>query len=433
MNVIPASCVKGQIALPGDKSVSHRAAILSAMASGKTRIGNFSPSADCSSTLACLKALGVEVHREGATVTLDGVGKTGFRQPTSPLDCGNSGTTMRLLSGVLAGQNFDSVLTGDDSLRRRPMGRVIRPLNSMGATIDASDEKAPLFIRGRHPLRAALITPEAASAQLKSAVLIAGLNSDGTTCVIESTPTRDHTERMLAWLGVDVTGFAAGGRSRLCVSGGAELSGRDIVVPSDISAATFFMVAAACLPGSSVVVNGVGVNGSRRGILDLFRRFGANIELTNEREVCNEPVADIRVTGGLRNNERSSNLISGSEIAGIIDEIPALAVFGTQIDGGIEVRDAAELRIKESDRIKTVVENLRRMGAEVEEFSDGFSVARSHLKGAHVFPEADHRIAMAFAVAGLLADGVTTIHEPECCDVSFPGFFEVLESVADRN
>lgn len=399
------------------------------MAEGTTRIVNFSASADCASTIDCLRGLGVEIVKEGPVVTVKGVGKTGFKMPSGPLDCGNSGTTMRLLSGVLAGQDFDSVLTGDASLRKRPMRRVIEPLSSMGTIIDAADGEAPLFIRGRNPLDAVTVQPEVASAQIKSAILLAGLNANGVTAVIESTSTRDHTERMLRWLGADVVEKEIDAGREISVSGRAVLSAHDIVVPSDISAAAFFIVAASCLPGSELVMKGVGVNGSRRAIIEVLREFGADIEITSEREVCNEPIADIRVSGGLRRNETKSNLVSGPVIASIIDEIPVLAIFGTQLAGGIEIRDAAELRVKESDRIRTVVDNLRRMGAEVEEFADGFSVRPTILKGAKIFPDGDHRIAMAFAVAGLFAGGATEIEESECCDVSFPGFFGVLGAV----
>lgn len=432
MKVNPAKFLQGTIVLPGDKSVSHRSAILSAMASGVTRIENFSLSVDCASTLECLRALGIAIERRGSTVTVTGKGKTGFRPPAAALDCGNSGTTMRLLSGLVAGQRFESVLTGDESLRNRPMGRIIRPLESMGAAIDSEGGKAPLNVHGCNPLKAASVIPEAASAQIKSAILIAGLNSNGVTSVIEATPTRDHTERMLRWLGADVAEEEIEDGLKLSVSGNFRLTARDIVVPADISAAAFFMVAAACLPGSNVVMKGVGINGSRRAIIDILRALGADIEITDRREISNEPVGNLTVFGSLNRANSGPNLISGKTIAGIIDEIPALAVFGTQLDGGIEVRDAAELRLKESDRISTLVENLRLMGAAVEEFDDGFAVHRSRLKGARVNPRGDHRIAMAFAVAGLFADGVTEIEDAACCDVSFPNFFDTLDSAAVR-
>lgn len=431
MHVTRASFLDGEVVLPGDKSLSHRAAILTAMASGTSRIGNFSMSADCRSTLECLRLLGVEIVQTGSNVLVNGLGKSGFARPSGPLDCGNSGTTMRLLSGMLAGQSFDSVLTGDESLQKRPMRRVISPLTSMGAMIDSCEGNAPLTIHGKNRLRSMVVTPEVASAQIKSAILLAGLNSDGETSVIEATPTRDHTERMLRWLGASVTEMPSAGNNKISLSGDAELTCRDIHVPCDISAATFFMVAAACLPGSEIMMRNVGINGSRRAILDILNNLGANIEIRDERESCNEPVADLMVRGGIQQKTGQRTLINRDMIAGIIDEIPALAIFGTQLEGGLEIRDASELRVKESDRIETVVTNLKRMGAEVEEFSDGFRVKRSSLKGGRVYSAGDHRIAMAFAVAGLIADGTTEIEEAECCNVSFPGFFDSLAAVSN--
>ncbi len=416
--------------MPGDKSISHRAAILLAMSEGKARITNFSLSADCAATLKCLRALGVKIDQSGTTVTITGAGKSGFQEPSAPLDCENSGTSMRLLAGVLAGQHFESVLTGDRSLRKRPMGRVIGPLELMGARIESDSGRAPLSIRGRNPLRARTLTPDVASAQIKSAILIAGLNSDGTTSVIEEVPTRDHTERMFRWLGVDVGISSLDDGALISIDGRSRLTARDIAVPSDISAAAFFMVAAAVLPGSDIEMNGVGINSSRRAIIDVLKRLGADIALTNVREACNEPVADIRVLGGIGRAGTISNIIDGGMTASLIDELPVLAVFGTQIETGLEIRDAAELRVKESDRIAAVVSNLKLMGADVEECGDGLVVRRSALSGARLDSAGDHRIAMAFAVAGLLADGPTDINGAECCDVSFPGFFEVLADAA---
>jgi len=430
MQVLPADFLRGEVALPGDKSISHRSAILTAMAGGASRIENFSASADCTSTLECLSLLGIRIERDGTSVIVNGVGKKGFIRPAVSLDCGNSGTTMRLLCGVLAGQTFDSVLTGDDSLVTRPMRRVVTPLESMGAKIDSRDGNAPLHIFGKNPLRAASVTPEVASAQIKSAILLAGLNSDGATSVIEATPTRDHTERMLEWLGVQVNVERLADKTKITVSGNATLAARDILVPGDISAATFFMVAAACLPHSEIVMKNVGINGSRRAVIDILIMMGANIEISNERESCNEPVGDLWVRSGISDILKETIVIDGNLIPGLIDEIPALAVFGTQLDSGLEIRDAAELRVKESDRITTVVENLKRMGAGVEEFPDGFRVMRSKLSGARVDSAGDHRIAMAFAVAGLMADGITTIEGAECCDVSFPGFFDAVKAVS---
>jgi 3-phosphoshikimate 1-carboxyvinyltransferase len=423
-----ASFLNGTVLLPGDKSISHRAAMFAAIANGTTRIGNFATSADCSSTLECLGALGVSHSRVGNTITMHGVGKCGFTPPTHDLDCGNSGTTMRLISGILAGQNFASTLIGDNSLQSRPMKRIIEPLGLMGSIIHSHEGKAPLTINGITPLKAIEYQPPVASAQIKSCVLLAGLHADGRTTVIEPVQTRDHTERMLAWFGVDVTIETTENGKRISVSSESELTARDLVVPSDISSAAFFMVAAACLPGSQVTMPNVGLNPSRRGVLDAMINLGADIEVIDSAENSNEPTATIIAKGGLKTTP-GENILSGEIIANLIDEVPILAILGTQLDGGIEIRDAGELRVKESDRIATVVNNLRKMGALVDEFPDGLKVARSELHGAEIDSHHDHRIAMAFAVAGLLAEGETTIHGADAADVSFPGFFETLASV----
>ena len=426
MLVRPARCLRGQVPLPGDKSISHRAAIMAALANGETRIENFATSADCASTLKCLQQLGVEVRRAGTTVRVKGVGKSGFRKPDEALDCGNSGTTMRLMSGVLAGQDFESVLIGDESLSRRPMKRVIAPLAQMGAEIESVDGHAPLTIRGRHPLRSISYELPIASAQIKSCVLLAGLNAGGETSVVESVPTRDHTERMLRWFGVEVGRIA----TKISIRGDAELNAAgDMHIPSDISAAAFFIVAATSLAGSDIQMQNVGINPTRAALIDIIsRELGGRARVVEPKEINNEPIATISVSGGLE--KQQSNEIKGGVVANLIDELPILAVFGTQLESGLEVRDAAELRVKESDRIAAVVENLRLMGADVEEFDDGFRVSRSRLKGARVDSFGDHRIAMAFAIAGLLADeGETEIIGAECVDVSFPGFFETLKNV----
>lgn len=430
MKIYPAKSLRGEIVLPGDKSISHRAALLGALATGETRIANFASSADCAATLACLQNLGVEIRRAGSTVSVRGVGKIGFRAPARQLDCGNSGTTMRLLAGILAGQSFDSVLTGDESLSKRPMKRVIEPLRKMGAALEAEDDHAPLKICGVNPLSALRFEPEIASAQLKSCVLLAGLNSDGKTSVLEKTPTRDHTERMLRFFNVAVEETRTASGNEIVVTGDAKLEARDLRVPSDISSAAFFLVAAACLKGSEIVLKTVGLNPSRTAAVEVLQNFGAQIEILDLKESGNEPVGDLRVRGSnLSAPNVSGNVLRGRVIANLIDEIPILAVFGTQIDGGLEIRDAGELRVKESDRIAAVVENLRRMNAEVEEFSDGFRVGKADLKGARIDSFGDHRIAMAFAVAGLLAAGETEIIDAECAAVSFPEFFDTLASI----
>lgn len=414
--------------MPGDKSISHRAAMLAAIANGRTRIFNFAPGADCRATLDCLAALGADVTRDGRTVNITGSGKYGLRQPSRNLDCGNSGTTMRLLSGILAGQDFTSTLVGDDSLGCRPMKRIIDPLTEMGVSIESKDGFAPLSITGSKPLRAINYSPPVASAQLKSCMLLAGLYARGETTVIEATTTRDHTERMLEWFGADISTDNLGSGCRISVEGRSDLRARDLTVPADISAAAFFVVAAACLDGSDITLKNIGVNPTRRTSLDLLHEFGANIELSDISDASNEPTATIRVRGGLpRANE--TLVIEGNIVAGLIDEIPVLAVLGTQLNAGLEVRGAAELRVKESDRIAAICENLRRMAARVDEFDDGFRVYRSDLKGSQIRTYGDHRIAMAFAVAALFADGETEINDADRVAISFPRFFETLKGV----
>jgi 3-phosphoshikimate 1-carboxyvinyltransferase len=430
MKINPAARLRGEVILPGDKSISHRAAIFSALADGETRIHNFGTSADCAATVKCLQSLGVEIERDGSNLTVKGVGKKGFTAPAIPLDCENSGTTMRLMAGVLAGQDFESVLIGDESLQKRPMKRVMEPLGLMGVEIEGVDNHAPLRISGKHPLRAIVFEPPAASAQIKSCVLLAGLNADGPTSVLEKNQTRDHTERMLRWFGVDVGETKVDSSVKLTVSGNSRLTAKDLHIPADLSSAAFFIVAAAFLDGSEVSMPNVGINPSRKAIIDVLTSLGIDIEISDEREVCNEPVGNLIVRGHADIvTTREKNLFSGSVIANMIDEIPILAVAGTQLAGGLEIRNASELRIKESDRIAAIVENLRRMNASVEEFEDGFRVERSELKGAVVDSFGDHRIAMAFAVAGLLAIGETEILGAESAAVSFPAFFDTLDGV----
>lgn len=428
MLVTSVRSVKGTVDLPGDKSISHRAALLAALAEGVTRISGFSSSADCASTIECLRSVGVGIEADGRHVTVLGAGKAGFKAPSSLLDCGNSGTTMRLMAGMLAGQRFDSVLTGDDSLRSRPMRRVIEPLEMMGAEIESVDGRAPLGVRGGRLLKGIEYTPPVASAQVKSCVLLAGLNAEGETGVVESVPTRDHTERMLRWFGVEVTEESGRDGTRIALSGEARLTARNVDVPADVSAAAFFLVAAACLEGSELEIRNVGLNPSRNAVVEFLRSCGASIESRRESAVCNEPRADLFVRGGLDSSTRP-RVLRGGVIANLIDEVPVLAVLGTRLKGGLEIRDASELRVKESDRIASVVANLRKMGAEVEEFEDGLRVVESHLTGAVLDACHDHRIAMAFAVAGLMASGETRILGSECAAVSFPGFQAALEGV----
>jgi 3-phosphoshikimate 1-carboxyvinyltransferase len=422
-----ANSVNGEISLPGDKSISHRAAMIGAMAVGETRIDNFSSSEDCSTTLSCLSALGVRIERDGNSV---GIGGGGMTAGKGAVYCGNSGTTMRLLAGVLAGQNIEATLTGDASLERRPMGRIIEPLEKMGAMIDSRNGSAPLTTRGTEPLRPIVYRPDVPSAQVKSCILLAALNAEGESVVIEATPTRDHTERLLSWFGVDVGIDNIRDESRISVKGGQVLRARDVTVAGDISSAAFFLVAATFLKGSDLTMRDVGINPTRRAIVDLLVELGSNIEISGQKMISNEPVATLKVRSRTDSGQGSpGTVLEGNAIAELIDEIPILAVAGTQLESGLEIRNAGELRVKESDRISAVVENLRRMGAAVTEHPDGFKVERCELKGAHVDSYGDHRIAMAFAIAGLLATGTTEIKDAESAGISFPGFFETLASV----
>ena len=426
MIVRPAKRLAGETELPGDKSISHRAGIIAALSEGTTKIENYSTADDCAATLDCLEKLGVSIERNENRIVVRGVGKNGFSDPNEPLDCRNSGTTMRLLSGVLAGQNFVSILTGDESLRKRPMKRVIKPLELMGARIESNDERAPLKIAGKNPLQAISFEPPVASAQLKSCLLLAGLNAAGETKILEKTPTRDHTERMFRWFGAEIKTE----NEEITVSGAAKLTAREINIPSDVSSAAFFLVAATCLKNSDLIVKNVGLNPSRTAVIETLQNFGAKIEILNRSETANEPRGDLRISGGELKPKRES-VLRGDVIANLIDELPILAVFGTQLENGLEIRDAAELRVKESDRIKAVVENLRRMNAKVQEFDEGLRVEKSDLKAAKIDSFGDHRIAMSFAVAGLLATGETEIENAEAVAVSFPDFFKLLESVTE--
>ncbi len=443
MRIQPARRIRGRIQLPGDKSISHRAAIIAALAHGRSTLQNYSTSEDCARTLECLRSLGVMVESVGSEVHVKGVGTSGFVAPVAALDCGNSGTTMRLLAGVLAGQDFSSTLTGDDSLRSRPMRRVIEPLEQMGARIASERGCAPLRIKGRKPLTPINYRMTIPSAQVKSCLLLAGLNARGRTTVIErGGPTRDHTERMLRWFSVAVeTEQEQDGDALsevLAVEGPASLTARDLSIPGDISSAVFFIAAAILLPGSELSIEDVGLNPTRSRILHTLNRLQAEVKVYAERERSNETVGTIRVRGRdgyFAHGEGSqANILKGSLIPQLIDELPMLAVVGTQISGGLTIRDAAELRVKESDRISAVVANLRAMGAEVLEYEDGLTVGGpTRLRGAKLDAFGDHRIAMAFSIAALIAEGESEIaRAEECVGVSFPEFFSILESVVER-
>ena len=428
MKLNPAKSIRGQFKLPGDKSISHRAALIGALAAGITNIRNFSSAVDCGSTLSCLRQLGVSVERNSNEVQIIGGAK--LRKPESTLDCGNSGSTIRILSGVLARQDFSCELAGDRSLNSRPMGRIIKPLELMGAKFESNEGKPPLLIHGSSAIRPITYELPVASAQVKSAILFAGLGAHGRTQVKESSLSRDHTERLFNGFGVKVT---TDDDLTVTLDGPAQLVGGDITIPGDASSAAYFVAAAMLLPDSELTIEGVGLNPTRAEFLSVLKSWGANLsteEIANER---NEPVGTIHVRGGIRQNTNIQRRLDRPKIPSVIDELPLLAVVGTQIEGGIEIRDAAELRHKESDRLKSTATNLRLMGAAVEEHDDGLTIGGPiQLHGAELESFGDHRIAMAFTVAALIADGPTTINGSECVNISFPEFFDLINSVIVR-
>ena len=412
----------GRIRLPADKSIAHRAAILAALADGDSTLIGFPDAADPQSTLACLRALGVETTEAEDSLIVHGLGGE-LRPPAGPLDCGNSGTTMRLLAGVLAGQPFASTLTGDASLTARPMDRIAEPLRAMGAEITLAGGRAPVTVRGG-ALRSIEYELPVASAQVKSCVLLAGLFAEGRTTVIETAPSRDHTERML---GLDV--LELGGKRYVSVEGGMRPAAGTWVIPRDPSAAAFFLVAGATAAASHVEMRAVGLNPSRTAFLDVLRAMGAQITVRNERTHGREPIGDLTVqTDGGRLHGLA---LGGDLIPNLIDEIPALAVAAAFAEGRTTIRDAAELRLKETDRLAATAAFLTAMGASVEEHADGLTIEGGRpLHGAPVESRGDHRIAMAAAVAALGATGETTIAGAECVAVSFPGFWDELDALA---
>ncbi len=420
--ISPASSIHGAISLPGDKSISHRYAMIAAIAEGDTRIRNYSTGADCHSTLGCVRALGIDVEGAGTEFLIRGKGLDGLRAPAGDLDAGNSGSTIRMLSGILAAQPFTSRIFGDASLSRRPMQRIMLPLAEMGARIEARDDKfPPLTITGSklRPIEYRLPVP---SAQVKTCVLLAGVFAEGETVVIEPIKSRDHTEIALREFGADV----AVDRRRLTLTGRSKLTGRELTVPSDLSSAAFFIAAALMTPGSRLAIGGVGLNPTRSALLDFLVGMGAKIRIPNLESRDGELVGEILV----EHSELRGGVIEGALTAALIDEIPMLAVLGAVTQEGITVKDASELRIKETDRIRTVVENLRLMGVAAEESADGmFIPGRQKLRAATLPSHGDHRIAMAFAVAALRGDGVSTIDEAEAASVSFPEFWDTLSGI----
>ena len=424
MIVRPARNIAGQVTLPGDKSISHRYAMLAAIADGTTRLENFSTGADCASTLACLRALGVKWERDGSRVTIQGCGPR-LSVPVSSLDCGNSGSTMRMLSGILAGQEFTSELIGDESLSRRPMARVMTPLTAMGAKLEARDgARPPLRITGGR-LKAIDYKMPVPSAQVKSAVLFAGLFAEGETIVSEPVRTRDHGEQALAAFGAEVKRQG----NEIRIEGGQKLRAIEADIPSDISSAAFFLCAAALFPGSQVVIGGLLLNPTRARMLDTLISMGVGISVTQLEEQYGELRGTVQIQGGALNGAT----IAGADTAALIDEIPVLAAIAPYTSNGIEIRDARELRVKESDRIAALAANLRAMGAHLEEREDGLKIPGGQkLHGAEVDSFGDHRIAMAFAVAALRAEGETKISRADAAVISYPGFFDTLESLTQR-
>ena len=426
--VRPATNIVGSLRIPGDKSISHRYALLAALAHGTTRLENFSTGADCASTLKCAEQLGARVARAGETgATVEIEGHAGrLRQPPQALDCGNSGSTMRMLSGLLAAQDGEFTLVGDASLNRRPMERVRKPLSEMGATITLTGDHAPLTIRGT-PLKGISFATAIPSAQVKTAILFAGLQARGTTSVREGVRTRDHGELALRAFGAELQRK----QDSIEISGGQSLHGIEAVVPGDLSSAAFFLCAASLFPHSRLVLDQIGMNPTRAALLDVLTALGARVSVLNLEEAHGELRGTLQLTSppdGLGSTE-----ISGALTARLIDELPVLAAIAPYTRGGIRIRDARELRVKESDRIALVARNLRAMGAEVEEFEDGLDVPGGQkLHGAEIDSGADHRIAMAFSIAALRAEGATLIQGADSAAISFPEFFDLLDRISER-
>jgi 3-phosphoshikimate 1-carboxyvinyltransferase len=422
--ISPASAITGAITLPGDKSISHRYAMISAIADGDSRIHNYSTGADCHSTLGCVRALGIDVEEAGTEVVIRGRGLDGLRAPAGDLDAGNSGSTIRMLSGILAAQPFLTRIFGDESLSRRPMQRIMRPLAEMGAEIHAREDKfPPLEIHGAR-LRPIDYTLPVPSAQVKTCVLFAGLFAEGRTSVSEPVASRDHTEIALREFGAELSVA----ERKISLTGRPHLTGRELTVPSDLSSAAFFIVAALLVPGSQLTIRGVGLNPTRSALLDFLTGMGARILIPTLESSNGELVGDIVV----QHSELKGGTVEGALSAALIDEIPVLAVLGAATEEGLTVRDAGELRVKETDRIRTVVENLRRLGVQAEERPDGMVIpGRQKFRAAEFDSFGDHRIAMAFAVAALRADGPSVIENADAASVSFPEFWSTLERIAE--
>jgi len=422
--ISPATSVSGAVQLPGDKSISHRYAMLAGIAEGATKISNYSTGADCQSTLACMRALGAESETKDGILCIHGHGLDGLHKPAAALDAGNSGSTIRMLAGILAAQPFVSTIGGDESLSKRPMQRIMKPLAEMGARIEAQQDRfPPLTIHGGklHPIE---YTLPVASAQVKSCVLLAGLFAEGRTTVHEPLRTRDHTELALREFGADVDVD----RLSISVTGRPHLEGRELRVPGDLSSAAFFLVAALIVPESSLTIHGVGLNPTRSALLDFLAEMGAQIKILDVSSSGGELIGDVLI----RKSPIRGGVLEKARTAALIDEIPVLAVLGAASEEGLIVRDASELRIKETDRIATIAENFQRMGLAIELSEDGFVVpGRQKFHAAELDSFGDHRIAMAFSIAALAADGPSTILGADAASVSFPEFFDTLQRVTE--
>lgn len=431
MNITKANALRGEVTVPGDKSISHRSVMFGSLAKGVTTVHNFLQGADCLSSIACFRAMGIEIENDGSDVRIHGKGLHGLTCPKDILDAGNSGTTTRLISGILAAQPFTTTLTGDASIQKRPMNRIITPLSMMGANISSlpGNGCAPLQITGS-ALHGIHYTSPVASAQVKSTILLAGLYADGETRVTEPALSRNHTELMLSAFGAKIISGISGVTQDTCSSHSAtiypaeELYAQDITVPGDISSAAYFIVAGLIIPGSELTIKNVGINPTRDGILRVCLAMGADISMENIRTTGKEPVADITVRAG----SLHCTVIEGNMIPTLIDEIPAIAVLACFADGTTVIRDAQELKVKESNRIDVMVRQLSAMGADIEATEDGMIIRGGRqLHGTVIDSHMDHRVAMSFAVAGMNCDGVTDIQGAECVNISYPGFFEDFE------
>ena len=421
MKFTSVSGLRGTVTVPGDKSISHRAVLFGSIAKGITRVEGFLQGADCLSTISCFRRLGIDIENEAGIVTVHGKGLHGLQAPTEVLDCGNSGTTTRLISGILSGQKFPVTLTGDASIQKRPMGRIIKPLTQMGAQItsERGDGCAPLHIQGG-ALHGIHYQSPVASAQVKSAILLAGLYAEGETAVTEPTLSRNHTELMLKGFGADISSSGTTASIRPV----SELHGQGITVPGDISSAAYFLAAGSLIPNSEILIQNVGINPTRAGIITVCNAMGADLTLLNEHVVSGEPFADLLI----RTSQLKATTIEGAIIPTLIDELPVIALMACFAEGTTIIRDAAELKVKESDRIQVMVDNLTAMGAHVEGTDDGMIIEGGHpLHGAVVDSHLDHRIAMTFAIAGKLASGETEITGAECVNISYPTYYQDME------